>query len=228
VVRPALILAGAGRYQDPWHDHLGNARRLAELLASRGWAPLTRTDPDGALAASGLTEDFELLVVCLGEAIPDTGPAPAAAAGAGLTRWLASGRPTLAVHAAASAFPDCADWERRLGARWLPGLSYHPPGGPGRVLVNRDCALAKGLDDFDTVDEFYTNLRLAPWVEPVAFHLRDGSRQPLAWCGRHKGAPLAYCALGHSPDSYDGGGHAALMGRLIDWLGEAAGGAEQG
>ncbi|MDR1634561.1 MAG: ThuA domain-containing protein [Bifidobacteriaceae bacterium] len=241
-MKSALILAGGGRYADPWHDHHANALAVADLLAARDWTAQVRLDVDEALAsisrscATGPSQtgtptvpdqldappkpsdDFDLLVVCLGEAAAGTGPAPSAAADLGLRAWLGQGKPVLGLHAAASAFADCPEWERRLGAKWIPDQSYHPPLGPGRVLIDQDSPLAAGLDDFAIADEFYTGLSLADWVKPLAYHHRDGARQPLAWVSQTGASPLAYCALGHDLPSYRAPGHIALLGRLVEWL----------
>ncbi|MDR2379487.1 MAG: ThuA domain-containing protein [Bifidobacteriaceae bacterium] len=225
------MLAGAGRYTDPWHDHQANAAAVADFLTERGYLAEVRADVDQALAELQTPSRFGLLAVCVGEAEAASGPAPAPAAAAGLEAWFDQGRSLLAVHDATLAFADWPGWERQLGARWIWGETYHPPIGPGLVRIDprAEAGLGRGLADFSLVDEFYTNFRLADWVRPVAFHRPDsdgpagargaaGADQPLAWVRRTANARLAYCALGHDSASYQSPGHRALLGRLLDWL----------
>jgi type 1 glutamine amidotransferase len=126
----------------------------------------------------------------------------------------------LGIHQAASAFPESDAWEQRLGGRWVDGLTYHPPLARGTVQIDARHGLAAGLSAFEVEDEFYTGLRLAEWVEPLAFHVRDGAVQPLAWIHDADSRRVAYCALGHDLRSHSAPGHTALLRRMVDWLKE--------
>src|SRR5690606_38016475 len=136
----ATVVVGAGRggprgelrrggdYTDPWHPFGEAAERLGAVLVSEG---LSVAIVDTVEALGVEMRDAELLVLNAGSG-DEANPLDAKFLGL-VEAHLASGRPLLAVHAAASLFPELAAWEQLLGGRWVRGVSWHPPLGEAHL-----------------------------------------------------------------------------------------------
>lgn len=221
----AVILSGSGRYADPWHRFDETSAALAGIIAGAGYRVDVSDDLLGGLAALG---DADLLVVNAGN--PD-GPDPEgsadpgepnadelAAAAHGLDAALERGIGILAVHSAASTLPELPAFGRALGARWIEGVSWHPPIGDALVHIVGTHPIADGLSDFTVVDERYSGLHLEDVIEPVAEHEEDGMRHPLIWARELGHSRIVYDALGHDVRSYESTAHRELLVRALDWL----------
>lgn len=221
----AVILSGSGRYADPWHRFDETSAALAGLIGGAGYHVEVSDDLLGGLAALG---DVDLLVVNAGN--PD-GPLPdgvadpgepsddeIAAAAAGFDAALERGIGILAMHAAASTLPELPAFGRALGARWIEGVSRHPPIGDSLVHVVGSHPVADDIGDFTVVDERYSGLHLDDVIEPIAEHEEGGMRHPLIWARELGHSRLVYDALGHDARSYDSPEHRELLGRALDWL----------
>ncbi|WP_188896573.1 ThuA domain-containing protein [Microlunatus endophyticus] len=212
----AVLVSGGGRYADRWHDYAATSAELAGLLSEAGVQTAIMDDVDAALA--GLDQGTDLLIVNAGEcADPDHGD-PAPAARQRLRRYLASRRPVLALHSAASAFTDVPEWEAAIGARWIPGTTWHPEHGPATIEVRTGHPIVDGADDFVIVDERYTDLRVADWVDASALHRLDGVVHPLIWAAEADGRRVVYDALGHDVHSIRTPDHRAFLERAVRWL----------
>ncbi|GAA1825826.1 ThuA domain-containing protein [Agromyces salentinus] len=213
-----VILSGGGRYADPWHPFAETSAALADLAREAGYEVDVRDDPDAALAA--LDPGVRVLVVNAGDP-GDRPPADervVAAAEAALDAASERGVGILAMHAAAASLRDYAAFERALGGRWVPDVSWHPPIGRAHVHVVGNHAIAEGLTDFTVVDERYTRLQLLATIEPIAEHEEDGTRHPLVWAREVGHSRLVYDALGHDVRSYESPEHRALLTRALAWL----------
>lgn len=220
----ALILSGHGRYADPWHPFPETSKRLADLLAECGLTTEITGEVDERMADLAYDRPG-LLVVNVGDPAlnaPDEPQPDAEAHGRrGLLDYLATGRPLLGIHTAATTFRGVPEWRSILGGIWIRGESYHPPYAHFEVRVHsgKD-SLAAGLTDFSIADERYSNLSCAGGNIVFARHIDDSGETPLAW-HRFYGseqAKVIYDALGHDTASYDSEGHRALLKRSIDWL----------
>ncbi|GAA1849134.1 ThuA domain-containing protein [Myceligenerans crystallogenes] len=124
-----VVLAGRGRYEDPWHDHAATSHVVAELLGELGDVAVRSTWRD----ALGDLDDAGLLVVNSGSGRVDPAFDGDDAAWAGfherLAGWARGGGAILALHQAANTFADAPGFEEILGGRWIPGVSMHPPIG---------------------------------------------------------------------------------------------------
>lgn len=229
----ALLLTGHGTYADPWHPFAETSSALAEIATESGLVPVIRTDVDAALAELRTGALPALVIANLGR--PDDGTAPSADARAGLQRMLRD-LPLLALHAAVNAFPDEPAWEARLGGRWIPDVSGHPPlgrfaahrvgalpAGPGTV-EGAAAALPAGPDLPSRIaveDERYLHLRLAEDRHVLYAHRDDdGAPAPTIWVRGGGGAAprTAYDALGHDLRSYDSAEHRRALRALLGWL----------
>ncbi len=224
-----LVLAGRGRYEDPWHDHAATSHRLALLLAG--------LEVDGRPAEVVVRSTFphalddlagvDLLVVNAGTAWPgfreaSIGPDDAAWAPfhARLDSWARSGGRILALHQSANTFDDAPAWEEILGGRWVAGTSMHPPIGEAKATIAAGAhPITAGLGAVEAFDERYCFLRVAEssrvlgWVPDD-----DGERHPVLWVTEAHGGRTVYDGLGHDVRSYDSPSHAELLLRAATWL----------
>jgi hypothetical protein len=232
--RTALILAGRGRYADPWHDTAAAADALAVLLRRLGLEVAVRgTAPDALDDVAGPS----LLVVAAGagrrDAAFDGDDDAWRAFHDRRAGWVADGVPVLAMHQAAMAFADDPRWADELGGRWVEGRSWHPPLGPavlrvaGRDDAGRRHPVVAGLERVSVTDERYTDLELRPGVRPfvvadvVPREAQDRptsvGAHPVVWIAPGPGRVL-YDALGHDDRSYASPDHRALLTAAVGWL----------
>jgi uncharacterized protein len=221
----AIILSGSGRYADPWHPYHETSAALAGIIAGAGYRVEVSDD---LLRGLGDLGDADLLVVNAGNPatpLPDGAVDPGApgadeiaAAVAGLDAALERGIGILAAHSAAGTLPEVPAFARALGARWLAGVSWHPPIGNARVHIVGTHPIAAGLADFTVYDERYSGLHLDDVIEPIAEHEEDGMRHPLIWARELGHSRLVYDALGHDASSYESTAHRELLVRALDWL----------
>lgn len=216
----ALLLTGTGRYADPWHPYPATSAHLVRILQEAGLEVSEREDVDAALAevADGSLPD--LLVANLGR--PDELPAGEDEPGAaGLERLIAA-VPILALHAAANCFPACDAWERAIGGRWLPQVSWHPEFGSSTVRRAEGAAhpVTAGIEAFCLQDERYLDLRRGENLTVLYEHEDPrGGSAPSIWLRAVPGEPRrAYDALGHDERSYAAPEHRLLIARLALWL----------
>lgn len=224
-----LILAGRGRYEDPWHDHAATSHRLAEVLAAEelhGRTPdvvVRSTFPD----ALDDLDDFNLLVVNSGTSWPgfvEAGIGPDDDAWAPfhthLAAWARDGGSILALHQAANTFADAADWPEILGGRWIPGESYHPPFGRTDVtLATGGHPLVVGTGPVELDDERYCRLQVAESSQVLGWvHDDEGEQHPVLWTTEEHGGRTLYSGLGHDVRAYDSPAYVRLLLRAVTWL----------
>lgn len=208
----AVLLSGGGDFVDPWHPFAETAALIAEVLAELDVR--TKVVDTAAAFAAALGSGARLAVV---QASNDFAPTPHDGVVIdALATHLGAGRPLLAVHSAACLFVDRPEWERMLGGRWVPELSYHPELGPARASLAPH-PITEGLAEVEVVDERYTALRVSPDAEVLAWHEEAGARHPLAWA-RHGDARVVYDALGHDARSYESPTRRALLAAEVRWL----------
>ena len=214
----ALVLAGHGRYQDPWHDTAAIAHRVAQLLADDGIdATIRGTLPD---ALDGIEPD--LVVVASGRGRPDADfdgtdqdwlPFHAR-----LSALVASGVPVLGLHQATNTFLDSPAWEPLLGGRWVEGTTWHPPLHRATFrVVDPSHPLVAGIDEVIADDEQYLSLRVSPDVHVLVVADHEGVSHPVVWVAPGPGR-IVYDALGHDVRSYDSPSRIDLFRREIRWL----------
>ncbi|MGM7666010.1 ThuA domain-containing protein [Microbacterium sp. A93] len=214
----ALIVSGAGAYADPWHPFAETTQRLSGIMKTLGLDVKITEEVHSVLA--NVAPDVDLLVVNFGESpVPGHNDISVADVQAGVARFLSKGGAMLVMHAAAASFAENEDWEKLVGARWIPGTTMHPEYGPGTVLIHGgEHALVAGIADFSVDDEFYTYLRVAEDVVALASHDYEGSTHPLIWARENAGARVVYDALGHDRRSFDSPGHRQLLENAVQWL----------
>jgi uncharacterized protein len=217
-----VVIAGRGRYEDPWHDHAATCHQIALVLAELG----EQFDVEVRGAFPDAFNDLarvDLLVVNSG-----SGRADAVLDGADVT-WLAvhervhafarNGGAVLGLHQAANTFADSSYWAKILGGRWVPGISTHPPIGDCTINVRTGIhPITQGLGDINLFDERYCDLWTAPGVQVLATHEEDGRDHPVVWVNTSGGYRSVYDALGHDVRALESRGRRRLLRREALWL----------
>jgi type 1 glutamine amidotransferase len=214
----ALVLAGHGRYEDPWHDTAAIAHRVAQLLADDGIGSTVR----GTLPAALDGVDPDLVVVTSGRGRPDADfdgtDHDWAPFHARLEQLVASGVPLLALHQATNTFLDSPAWGRLLGGRWIEGTTWHPPLGTASFrVVDPSHPLVAGLDEVTAEDEQYLSLQVSPDVQVLVVADHEGTAHPVVWVAPGPGR-VVYDALGHDVRSYGSPSRVDLFRREVRWL----------
>lgn len=214
----ALVLAGHGRYEDPWHDAAAISHRLASLLADEGVESTIRgTFPDALDDV-----DPALVIVACGRGRPDPSfdgtDEDWAPFHERLASLVASGVPVLGLHQAANTFADSPTWGRVLGGRWVEGTSWHPPHGAASFrVVSAEHPITAGLGVVEADDERYLSLAVSPDVQVLVVADHEGAAHPVVWVAPGPGR-VVYDALGHDVRSYDSPSRVDLFRREVRWL----------
>jgi type 1 glutamine amidotransferase len=136
---------------------------------------------------------------------------------------VAAGAGLLGVHTASICFDDWPAWGEILGGAWVWGRSHHPPLGAVHASLDREHPLARGLPDFDLVDESYSALQLQAGVEVYGWSQYAGAepggagRQPALWTHRYGQGRVVYDSLGHDVESLEHPVHSRLLQRAALW-----------
>lgn len=123
------------------------------------------------------------------------------------------------LHTACLCFDDWAQWRDVLGGAWIWGQSFHPPLGPVSVSrTGQSHTLTEGLPDFDSVDEVYAGLDLAPGTIPLLSACADdGTEAPVLWAHPFDRGRVVFDALGHDRNSLQHEVHGRLVQRCAAW-----------
>lgn len=206
-VRALLLAGGSPPYVDPWHPFAATADRFAALMDGLGWSVERADDPARRIAA-GLDGVDVLLTNA-----PAPEEAPAAdlleAADQALAAFLARGGGAVGLHIGVTALAGLDRWNRLTGARWVQGVSGHPPLGP--------CTVDGPDGPVELVDERYTDLALEGEREVRMSYSADGRVHPLLWRREAEGARVLADCLGHDPRSFDSSGHVDELAAGLRW-----------
>lgn len=217
----AVVISGAGRYADPWHDFTGTSAQLAGELTALGLTAEVATLGEAEVPTGAV----DLLVVNAGGG---STPRPVTDSAADqraevLADWVrhavAGGVPTLVTHTGSNTFYDDGRWADLIGGRWIPGTSWHPPLAATTVQVtDPEHPVTAGLTELAVTDERYCDLEVHPGNAVLVDHAEDGRRHPIVWARQADGVRVVHDALGHDPAAYDGADRRALLGREVNWL----------
>ncbi|GAB3165932.1 hypothetical protein GCM10027059_24260 [Myceligenerans halotolerans] len=240
-----LVLAGRGRYEDPWHDHAATSHEVARILGEPGGVGrddvVVQVRSTWRDALDDL-DDVGLLVLNSGSGRTD--PEFDGADGdwvafhERLSGWARSGGAILALHQAANTFADAPGFEEILGGRWIPGVSMHPPIGDAVFDVVPGHPVAEGLTDrIEAFDERYCHMTVADTARVLATtrgpeapgfaggaadtaaDSGDGARvHSVAWANEAHGGRTVYSGLGHDVRSYGSEPHRAFLRAAAAWL----------
>lgn len=217
------IVSGHNRYADSWHDLPATSHLLALTLADDGMDVTVVGSWPRELADLSSTD---LLVVNAGVGLPDGSTEGQSSddawepGWAGLSTYLESGRPLLAVHQAANTLHEVPGYLERLGGRWVAGTSMHPPIGTATVSFGATPHPINPSPDtsFELWDERYSHLEITGDVTVLATHEHDGAKHPLVWVHESPGGRAVYDALGHGRESFHSADRRDLLRREARWL----------
>jgi type 1 glutamine amidotransferase len=211
-----MVLSGAGRYADPWHDFPATSARLAEVLSGPGREVRVSEEVEAGLAA---LDGVDLLVVNVGDPADGSANPESPEAIAGLRTYADAGGPVLAVHSAASTFTTEPRWSEIIGGRWIRGTSMHPPYGPAHLSLRAaDHPITAGLGDLHLPDERYSYLATEPGITVLYEHEHDGLQHPVIWAVEADGRRAVYDGLGHAVPTYADEAHRRLLRQAVSWL----------
>ncbi|QGN31570.1 ThuA domain-containing protein [Microlunatus sp. Gsoil 973] len=214
------IIAGTGRYTDPWHPFAETARCMADLLGEAGHkVEIAESTPE---AFTELTDTDLVVINCGGNPEVELAPEPIwQQSFQAFERWLGSGHPVLGVHAASNAFPDWPAWPELLGGRWVRGRSHHPPRTEFTFKVppaGRDHPALGGLTHVSVLDERYSELDVSADAVPLLQHRFDDKDQVMAWALQRDGRKTVYDGLGHDAQSFASADRRRLLTAEVGWL----------
>ncbi|SEE26475.1 ThuA domain-containing protein [Ruania alba] len=227
----AVVISGAGRYCDPWHDFEGTSAVLAEQLDDYGLS--------AEVLVTGAAEPPEaavgLIVVNAGGG---STPSPVSddeedVRARALRDWVLAavgrGVPVLATHTGSNAFYEDERWARALGGRWVPKQSghptpsWHPKRGPATVTVLGDGhPITDGLAaELAIDDERYSDLEVHEASVALLEHTEDGVRHTMSWAAEPvpglRGRAV-YDGLGHDVTACREPARVRMLTRELDWL----------
>lgn len=208
-----LVISGG-----PLHDFAASTAVVVDALAAAGVDSTVVEDPHDALRRlSERPRSWDMVTV---NALHWSAGAPrhahlreewsfslTGAESLAVERYVRDGGGLLACHTAVICFDGDARWVGCLGATWDWDRSTHPPLGPARIEATgsgADHPLTRGIDGFDTVDEVYGFLELAPDLVPLLTGAHGGVDHPVLWERRVGRGRVVVDLLGHD---------AAAMGR---------------
>ena len=214
-----LVLAGRGRYEDPWHDYAATSHRAALVLRDLGLEVEVRSVFADAFED---LDRYDLLVVNSGRGRVDPSfdgdDARWAANHAAVHTFAAVGGPVLGLHQAANTFADSPYWEEILGGRWVPGRSMHPPRDQAVFDVVAAHPVVDGLGPLEAFDERYSYLHVLPGSQTLVTQCHDGIDHAVVWLNASGSYRAAYDALGHGWEAYDSASRRRLLARESLWL----------
>lgn len=214
-----LVLAGRGRYEDPWHDHAATSHRAALVLGELGLDVEVRSVFVDAFED---LDRYDLLVVNSGRGRVDPDfdgdDARWAANHEAVHAFAAAGRPVLGLHQAANTFADSPYWEEILGGRWIPGQSMHPPADQAVFEIVAAHPVVDGLGPLEAFDERYSYLHVLPGSQTLVTQSHDGIDHPVVWVNAGGVYRAIYDALGHGGVAFDSASRRRLLARESLWL----------
>ncbi len=133
--------------------------------------------------------------------------------------YLNEGKALFCHHTGLLSFDERTELEDIYDGRWIVGQSSHPPNHEFKVeLADKAHPITRGLEDFKTFDELYTDLNNPKHSEVLLRTHYQGKDRPLAWVGRHGGSKIACSALGHDLKSYDAPQMRKFFVNTVQWL----------
>ncbi len=214
-VRALALVGGRAPYTDRWHDFAGEAAGALGIAEGLGWSVETSFEPADRLAA-GL-EDVDVLVAVAPAPVEPVPASKLEAADAALGAFLGRRAGVFALHLGVTAMLGLPRWNVLTGARWVAGVSGHPPLGPCVVDGAEDPRVP--ATSIELVDERYRDLALAGDRDVlVSWTADDGAVHPLVWAREAGPARLVADALGHDSRSLKSPGHRELIARCLTWL----------
>lgn len=216
------VLSGAGRYTDPWHPFAQSSDAAARVLRDAGHD--VDVVPTLSPACLADLDSVDLVVVNAGAgADPSEAGTPASDPGwdeahATFGAWLDDRGRALALHTGINTFRDWADWPRRVGGTWTPGVSGHPERSIATFEAVPDAAghpVLGGLAEVTCYDERYWRMGVDDTSLRYLRHETGEEWHDVCWVSS---SGVVYDALGHDARSYASPSRTRLLAAEASWL----------
>ncbi len=231
--RPGLIrvLILSGRNNHDWRT---TTPALKKILVDSGRFDV-RVDEEPAGITAGTLAAYQVIVSDY------NGPRLGAGTEQAIEDFVRSGKGLVVVHAADYAFgelpvlgdhhvntkivePPWKAWFDMTGGTWIPGTGHAPRGYFKVRYVDREHPVANGQpEEFETNDELYHKLKLAPNIHVVATAFDDAARGgvgkdiPVMWTISYGAGRMFHTTLGHDVSSMNIPGFQQSFARGVEW-----------
>jgi type 1 glutamine amidotransferase len=181
------VLIITGDDATPAHDWLSCAHATREVLEESGRFDVAVVGSAEILANEASLKDVGVIYLMMYNArtptLSDKGKE-------NLLNFVKSGKGLVVTHLSSASFKEWPEFKALCGRIWVMGTSGHGPRGVFKaVVVDKDSAITKGVEDFTQDDELYAKLQgdvpihvlvqaESDWskkTEPLAFTLNYGA-----------------------------------------------------
>jgi len=144
---------------------------------------------------------------------------------------LHSGKKLIVLHHAVSAFPEWDEFAKIIGAKYFSedtvwdGKKYerskykHDVKVPVHV-VDKNHPITQGIDDFEEIDEVYSQYQIFPDVHVLLTTNHPDSASFLSWVNKYENTEVFFMELGHGPQSFKNEQFRKMMNNAILWAAE--------
>lgn len=229
---PVRVLILSGRNNHDWRTTTPYLKKI--LTGAGGRFDVRVTEEPSSLSAESLS-NYDVLVVDY------QGPRWSSATEGAISKFVASGRGLVAVHAASYSFcgneilgdrhvktgktePPWPEWRKMIGACWVDGISGH---GARHLFTLKPAASHPILDGvvspLTTSDELYHRLRLEPHANVIATAASaaesggSGRDEPMLWTVSYEKGRVFHTALGHDAAAMASAAFATTFARGVEW-----------
>jgi type 1 glutamine amidotransferase len=218
-----LILSGGVA-----HDYAKTSPMVQDILSEKGIESDIVTKMD--LVEDGSLQQYDMLTLncirwtCSQPEVPEKWREEwtsylSDSAKQNLLAFLNDGKGLLALHAATICFDDWPEFKEVLGAWWDWGHSGHSPFREHTFRVNTGAhKITEGINDFETVDELYTDPRITDSVSPLIEGEWEGKLHPMLWVREYGSARVCYNAFGHDHQAFENQTNRLLVQRCAAWV----------
>jgi len=142
-------------------------------------------------------------------------------------RLLKKGASMIFLHHALVSYQDWPEFLQIVGGQYhtrpvlvngdtLKAGYHHDVNIPVKV-EDRKHPVIRGIDDFEVVDEVYSDVEILPRVKPLLSTTHPESMHYLAWVNRYGNSDVICIQLGHGPSCYTNPNFRRLIQQAILW-----------
>lgn len=208
-----LLVTGVDYPGHPWQE---TAPLLRKLIQQDSRLTVVITEDPHLLDSGALSSYDAVLLHFMNWEVP----APGEAARQNLRGFVERGGGLVLVHFACGAWQDWSEFRNLAGRVWDPKLRAHDPRGVFRVqIVDRNHAITRDIEDFETDDELYTCLAGERTVRVLATAKSkvDGLDYPMAFVFNYGKGRVFHSPLGHDAKAFEAPAVGELFRRACAW-----------
>ncbi len=211
------VLLITGEDIAPFHDWRENSEATREVLVRSGRFRVRVCEDPHILEANTALQQYDVIAFL---AFVRHSPPLSEQAKQNLLNFVRSGKGFYVQHLASASYPDWKEFRELCGRYWVMKVSGHSPRSVFTVkIVNHEHPITKGLKDFKTFDELYSNLQGNTPIEVLAAGDSDWSHktEPLLFVHQYGKGRAVHNALGHDRKAIMNPGCQTLILRGIEW-----------